>query len=149
MTITITNILDTLTEQANAHDDFIGLLMEKYDLPPREAKGEKYDAPVIEILLKLSDDIEARFDHIEALYDEQYSDLNEDAKDWLKVCENMKEHLREEIKNVENKEEYANIPFDRHANREFLEELYVNEHEAFVAMHQGAEIIAMFATLGK
>lgn len=149
MTITITNILDTLTTQANAHDEFIGELMEKYNLPPHEAKSAEYDEPMTDMLLELSNDIEERFDYIEALYNEQYSDLDENAKDWLKACENMKEHLREEIENIENKEEYANIPFDDHANREFLEELYVNEHEAFVAMHQGAKMIAMLTMFGE
>lgn len=33
MTITIENILDNLTKQAKAHDEFIGLLLKKYNLP--------------------------------------------------------------------------------------------------------------------
>lgn len=47
MTITIETILDTITEQAKAHDDFIGLLVQKYNLPSDgTAKTDEYDEPM-------------------------------------------------------------------------------------------------------
>lgn len=140
MTITIENILDDLTEQAKAHDEFIGLLLKKYNLPEDgTAKTSEYDEPMTNVLVELSDDIELRFNHIMAKY--RGEDLDENAKIWLEGVEEMLEALEEALEEIDNKEEYKNVPFDTHANRDAMEEIYVNEHEAFEAMHKGAKTI--------
>lgn len=146
MTITIENILDAITEQAKAHDEFIGLLLKKYNLPEDgTAKTSEYDEPMTDVLVKLSDDIELRFNHIMAKY--RGEDLDEHAKIWLEGVEEMLEALEEALEEIDNKEEYENVPFDTHANRDAMEETYVNEHEAFEAMHKGAKTIWMLSML--
>lgn len=146
MTITIENILDDLTEQAKAHDEFIGLLLKKYNLPEDgTAKTSEYDEPMTDVLVELSDDIELRFNHIMAKY--RGENLDEPAKIWLESVEKMLEELYKAIEEIDNKEEYENAPFDTHANRYAMEETYVNEHEAFEAMRKSAKMIAMFAML--
>lgn len=146
MTITIETILDNLTEQAKAHDEFIGLLLKKYNLPEDgTAKTREYDEPMTDALVELSDDIELRFNHIMAKY--RGENLDEHAKIWLESVEKMLEALEETLEEIDNKEEYENVPFDTHANRDAMEETYANEHEAFEAMHKGAKMIAMFAML--
>lgn len=146
MTITIENILDAITEQAKAHDEFIGLLLKKYNLPEDgTAKTSEYDEPMTDVLVKLSDDIELRFNHIMAKY--RGEDLDENAKIWLEGVEEMLEALEEALEEIDNKEEYENVPFDTHANRDAMEETYVNEHEAFEAMHKGAKTIWMLSML--
>lgn len=146
MTITIENILDAITEQAKAHDEFIGLLLKKYNLPEDgTAKTSEYDEPMTDVLVKLSDDIELRFNHIMAKY--RGENLDEHAKIWLESVEKMLEALEEVLEEIDNKEEYENVPFDTHANRDAMEETYVNEHEAFEAMHKGAKTIWMLSML--
>ena len=146
MTITIENILDDITQQAKAHDEFIGLLFKKYNLPEDgTAKTSEYDKPMTDVLVKLSDDIELRFNHIMAKY--RGANLDEHAKIWLESVEKMLEALEETLEEIDNKEEYENVPFDTHANRDALEETYVNEHEAFVHCFKCAKMIAMFAML--
>lgn len=138
MTITIENILDNLTKQAKAHDEFIGSLLKKYNLPEDgTAKEDKYDEPMVEMLLELSDDIELRFNHIMANY--RGENLDEHAKIWLKGTKEMLEALNETLEEIDNKEEYENVPFDTHANREAMEEVYVNEHGAFETMCESAK----------
>lgn len=146
MTITIENILDDITKQAKAHDEFIGLLLKKHNLPEDgTAKTSEYDEPMTEVLVELSDDIELRFNHIMAKY--RGEDLDENAKIWLEGVEEMLEALEEVLEEIDNKEEYENVPFDTHANRDAMEETYVNEHEAFEAMHKGAKTIWMLSML--
>lgn len=133
MTITIENILDNLTKQAKAHDEFIGSLLKKYNFPEDgTTKEDKYDEPMVEMLLELSDDIELRFNHIMANY--RGENLDKHAKIWLKGTEEMLEALKETLEEIDNKEEYENVPFDTHANRDAMEEIYVNEHETFEIM---------------
>lgn len=140
MTITIENILDAITEQAKAHDEFIGSLLKKYNLPEDgTAKTSEYDEPMVDALVELSDDIELRFNHIMAKY--RGENLDEHAKIWLESVEKMLEALEEVLEEIDNKEENENVPFDIHANRDAMEETYVNEHEAFEAMHKGAKTI--------
>lgn len=140
MTITIENILDAITEQAKAHDEFIGLLLKKYNLPEDgTAKTSEYDEPMTNVLVELSDDIELRFNHIMTKY--RVEDLDENAKIWIEGVEEMLEALEEALEEIDDKEEYENVPFDTHANRDAMEETYVNEHEAFEAMHKGAKTI--------
>lgn len=140
MTITIENILDAIAEQAKAHDEFIGLLLKKYNLPEDgTAKTSEYDEPMTNVLVELSDDIELRFNHIMAKY--RGEDLDENAKIWLEGVEKMLEVLEEVLEEIDDKEEYENVPFDTHANRDAMEETYANEHEAFEAMHKGAKTI--------
>lgn len=140
MTITIENILDDITEQAKLHDEFIGFLLKKYNLPEDgTAKTSEYDEPMTDVLVELSDDIELRFNHIMAKY--RGEDLDENAKIWLEGVEKMLEALEEALEEIDNKEEYENVPFDTHANRDAIEETYVNEHEVFKAMHKGAKTI--------
>ena len=146
MTITIENILDDITEQAKLHDKFIGLLLKKHNLPEDgTAKTSEYDEPMTEVLVELSDDIELRFNHIMAKY--RGEDLDENAKIWLEGVEEMLEALEEVLEEIDSKEEYENVPFDTHANREAMEETYINEHETFEAMRKSAKMIAMFAML--
>lgn len=146
MTITIENILDDITVQAKAHDEFIGLLLKKYNLPEDgSAKTSEYDEPMTDVLVELSDDIELRFNHIMAKY--RGKNLDENAKIWLEGVEKILEALEEVLGEIDNKEEYENVPFDTHANRDAMEETYVNEHEAFEAMHKGAKTIYMLAML--
>lgn len=146
MTITIENILDDITQQAKLHDEFIGFLLKKHNLPEDgTAKTSEYDKPMTEVLVELSDDIELRFYHIMAKY--RGENLDEHAKIWLESVEKMLEAMYEALEEIDNKEEYENVPFDTHANRNAMEETYANEHEAFEAMHRGAKMIAMFAML--
>lgn len=146
MTITIGNILDNLTKQAKAHDEFIGSLLKKYNLPEDDtAKTREYDEPITDILVELSDDIELRFNHIMATY--RWENLDENAKIWLEGTEEILEALEETLEEIDNKEEYENVPFDIHANRDAMEETYVNEYGAFEAMYKGAERIYMLAML--
>lgn len=146
MTITIENILDDITEQAKLHDEFIGLLLKKYNLPEDgTAETSEYDEPMTVVLVELSDDIELRFNHIMAKY--RGEDLDENAKIWLEGTEGMLEALEEILEEIDNKEEYENVPFDTHANRDAMEETYVNEHEAFEVMHKSAERIYILALL--
>jgi hypothetical protein len=146
MTITIENILDDITEQAKLHDEFIGFLLKKYNLPEDgTAKTSEYDEPMTNVLVELSDDIELRFNHIMAKY--RVEDLDENAKIWLEGVKKMIEALEEVLKEIDNKEEYENVPFDTHANRDAMEETYVNEHETFEAMHKGAKTILLLSML--
>lgn len=146
MTITIKNILDDITKQAKAHDEFIGLLLKKHNLPEGgTAKTSEYDEPTTKMLVELSDDIELRFNHIMAKY--RGEDLDEHAKIWLESVEKMLEALEETLEEIDNKEEYENVPFDTHANRDAMEETYTNEREAFEAMHKGAKTIWMLSML--
>lgn len=86
MTITIKNILDDITQQVKVHDEFIGLLFKKYNLPEDgTAKTSEYDELMIDVLVEVSDDIELRFNHIMAKY--RGEDLDENAKIWLEGVE--------------------------------------------------------------
>lgn len=146
MTITIETILDTITEQAKAHDEFIGSLIKKYDLPDDgSAKTDEYDEPMTDMLVDLSDDIEERFNYILDLYGGQ--ELDEHGQIWLEGTKEMLEALEEALEEIDNKEEYENVPFDTHANREAMEETYMNEHEAFEAMHKGAKTVWMLSMI--
>lgn len=56
--ITAQEVLDKMTQACNLHDDFIGEVNKKYDLPEDgTAKEAKYDAPMINLLSELSDDL--------------------------------------------------------------------------------------------
>ena len=146
MTITIKNILDDITQQAKTHDEFIGFLLKKYNLPEDGTeKTREYDELMTDILVELSDDIELRFNHIMATYREE--NLDENAKIWLEGTEEMLEALEEVLEEIDNKEEYEKVPFDTHANRDAMEEIYINEREAFEAMHKGAKKNYMLAML--
>lgn len=146
MTITIENILDDITEQAKLHDEFVGFLLKKYNLPKDgTAKTSEYDEPVTNVLVELSDDIELRFNHIMAKY--RGENLDENAKIWLEGVEEMLEALEEVLEEIDNKEEYENVPFDTHANRDAMEETYVNEYETFEVMHNSAKRIWTLSVL--
>lgn len=146
MTITIENILDAITEQAKAHDEFIGLLLKKYNLPEDGTeKTSEYDEPMVDVLIELSDDIELRFNYIMAKY--RGRDLDENAKIWFEGVGEMPLIVEEALEEIDNKEEYENVPFDTHANRDAMEEIYINEREVFQAMHKGAKTIWLMSML--
>lgn len=143
--ITAKEVLDKMTQACNVHDDFIGEVNKKYNLPQDgTAKEDKYDAPMIDLLLELSDDLDEMFDSILEWIDVNEGNFDNDANIWanstLKVLAEMKD-IEEEL---QEKEEYENVPWDDHATREFLEELYVNQHECMEAIHLGIKTVVMF-----
>lgn len=143
--ITAKEALDKMTQACNVHDDFIGEVNKKYDLPQDgTAKEDKYDAPMIDLLLELSDDLDEMFDSILEWIDVNEGNFDDDANIWanstLKVLDEMKDIEKE----LQEKEEYENVPWDDRATREFLEELYVNQHECMEAIHLGIKTVVMF-----
>lgn len=137
--ITAQEALDKMTQACNLHDDFVGEVNKKYSLPEDgTAKEAKYDAPMIDLLLELSDDLDEMFDAILEWIDINEDDFDEVANIWAKST--LK--VLSEMEDV--KEEYAILPDDEHACREFLEELYVNQHECMEAIHLCIKTVVMF-----
>lgn len=143
--ITAQEVLDKMTQACNLHDDFIGEVNKKYDLPEDgTAKEAKYDAPVIDLLLELADDLDEMFDAILEWIDINEDNFDEDANIWAKSTLKVLSEIKDIEEELQEKEEYANAPADEHAWRDFLEELYVNQHECMKAIHLGIRTLVMF-----
>lgn len=146
--ITAQEVLDKMTQACNLHDDFIGEVNKKYDLPEDgTAKEAKYDAPMIDLLLELSGDLDVMFGSILVWIDVNEDNFDEGANIWAKSTLKALSEIKDVEEELEEKEEYANAPADEHACREFLEELYVNKHECMEAIHLGIKTVVMFSVI--
>lgn len=143
-TITIYDIANNIASEMQPHDSLIGILLEKYNLPEDgSAKEKEYDAPMIDILLALIDDIEERLEEFDTKYRTMYEQFDENAKQWWSAWADMYEALHEELDKVD--EPYENGELSK---REYCEVIYQNYHGCMEAGYDGAKIIVMFASLG-
>lgn len=143
--ITAQEVLDKMTQACNLHDNFIVEVNKKYDLPEDgTGKEAKYDAPMIDLLLELSGDLEVMFASIFEWIVVNEDNFDEDANIWAKSTLKALSEIKDIEEELEEKEEYANVPADEHPCREFLEELYVNQHECMEAIHLGIRTLVMF-----
>lgn len=142
-TITIYDIANNIASEMNPHDSLIGILLEKSNLPEDgSAKEKEYDAPMIDILLALIDDIQDRLENFDTYLDTNSTKFDDNAKEWWSAWNDMYETLHEELDKVDEPHENGEL-----SKREYYEVIYQNYHGCMEAGYDGAKMIAMFASL--
>lgn len=139
-TITIYDIDNNIASEMQLHDSLIGNLLEKANLPEDGSVKEKeYDAPMIDILIQLIEDIQDRLENFDTYLDMNSTKFDEHAKEWWSAWNDMHEALHEELDKVDENGELS--------KREYCEVIYQIYYGSMEAGYDGSKMIAMSASL--